>query len=144
MMKEQKKGIPSGVTAFAVIIGAYVLMRFVARPPLPATLTNFFMIFVLAGVAIQITIDNRKLSEFLDFISLRSRQPLIWDVFRKAILVLIPLFVAYNVYSSEKAPSPPPGEHFQPHHPPPQWGVDYKVPAWAANPEKWEGAALEE
>ena len=143
-MKEHKKGIPSGVTALAVIIGAYVLMRFVARPPLPATLTNFFMIFILAGVAIQITLDDNKIAEFLDFISLRSRQPLIWHLFRKVVLALIPLFVAYNVYSSQKVAYAPPGELFQPHVTPPQWVVDYKVPEWAANPEKGEGTVIEE
>ena len=143
-MNEYKQGIPSGVIALLTIIGSYVLMRYVAQPPLPVNLTNFFMMFVLAGVLIYITLEDSRINEFLDFISLRSRLPLIWDVFRKGILVLIPVFIAYNVYSKEKVTYAPPGELFQPHVTPPQWVVDQKVPDWAAHPEKWDPKYIEE
>ncbi|RJQ50408.1 MAG: hypothetical protein C4526_12135 [Nitrospiraceae bacterium] len=138
MMDDNNKGIPSGIIALVTIIGSYVLMRFVAQPPLPSTLTNFFMMFILAGVVIYITLEDSRIEEFLDFISFRSKLPLVWDIFRKAIFAAIPFFVAYNVYSTEKITYSPPGELFQPHVTPPQWVVDYKVPEWAANPEKWE------
>lgn len=143
-MNEGKKNIPSGVVALAILIGSYVLMRFVAQPPLPANLTNFFMIFIIAGVVIYITLADERIREFLDFISLSSKQPLVWDLFRKAVLILIPVFVAYNVYSQERITYAPPGELFQPHVTPPQWVVDLKVPEWADHPEKWSQKDLEE
>jgi mono/diheme cytochrome c family protein len=143
-MNEGRKGMPSGVTALLVIIGSYVLMRFVARPPLPSNLTNFFMMFVLAGVLIHITLDDRRIEEFLDFISLRSKEPPVWDLFRKAVLVLLPFLVAYNVYSVEKVSYAPPGELFQPHVTPPQWVVDLKIPEWAEHPENWAAQHIEQ
>jgi mono/diheme cytochrome c family protein len=143
-MSENRKGIPSGVIALMTLIGSYVLMRYVAQPPLPSNLTNFFMMFVFAGVLIYITLEDRRIEEFLDFISLRAGVPVVWDVFRKAVLVIIPLFVAYNVYSKEKVTYAPPGELFQPHVTPPQWVVDLKVPDWAAYPEKWDAGRIEE
>lgn len=143
-MSENRKGIPSGVTALITIIGSYVLMRYIMRPPLPSNLTNFFMLFVLAGVLIHITLDDRRIDEFIGFISLTSKQPLVWDILRKAVLVVIPLFVAYNVYSKEKVTYSPPGELFSPHVTPPQWVVDFKVPEWASNAGKWDPKHLEE
>lgn len=143
-MSEGKKGIPSGVVALAILIGSYILMRFVIQPPLPSNLTNFFMIFIIAGVVIYITLEDERIREFLDFISLSSRQPLVWDLFRKAVLLLIPVFVAYNVYAKEKVTYAPPAELFQPHVTPPQWVVGLKVPEWAERPEKWGQKEIEE
>lgn len=143
-MSNGKKGIPSGIVALAVIIGAYILMRFIIQPPLPANLTNFFMMFVIAGVIIYITLEDERIKEFLDFISLRSKLPAIWDVFRKAVLVIIPIFVAYNVYSKEKVTYAPPAELFQPHVTPPEWVVSLKVPDWAENPDRWDPKLIEE
>jgi mono/diheme cytochrome c family protein len=143
-MAEERKGIPSGIIALAVIIGSYILMRFVVRPPFPANLTNFYMIFILAGVVIYITLDDGRIHEFLDFISLRSRVDTVWDVARKAVLVLIPLLVAYNVYSSQRVTYSPPSELFSPHVTPPQWVVDLEVPEWAAVYENWSEEDIEE
>lgn len=143
-MSEGRKNIPSGVIALITIIGSYVLMRYIVQPPLPSNLTNFFMMFVLAGVVIYITLTDERIEEFLDFISIRSKLPLVWDVFRKAVLVIIPLFVAYNVYSTEKVTYAPPGELFQPHVTPPQWVVDLKVPDYASDPSKWDQRHIEE
>lgn len=132
------------MVALIIILGAYILMRYIVQPPLPANLTNFYMMFVLAGVVIYITLEERRIAEFLDFISLRSKVPLIWDVLRKAIIIIIPFFVAYNVYAREKNAYAPPAELFQPHVTPPQWTVDYKVPDWAADPDRWDLKHLEE
>jgi mono/diheme cytochrome c family protein len=144
MMGKSGKTVPSAVVAVAVIIGSYILMRYVAQPPLPSNLTNFFMMFVLAGVVIHITLDDGRIEEFVDFISFTSEQPLQWQIFRIAILVLFPVFVAYNVYSQERVTYSPPGELFQPHVTPPQWTVDYKVPVWAENPAAWDPKNIEE
>ncbi|GAB4537707.1 MAG: hypothetical protein Fur0020_06430 [Thermodesulfovibrionia bacterium] len=143
-MSNERKGIPSGIVALVIIIGAYILMRFVIRPPLPSNLTNFFMMFVIAGVIIYITLEDDRIEEFLDFISLRSKLPILWDIFRKAVLVIIPIFVAYNVYSKEKITYSPPAELFQPHVTPPEWVVTLKVPDWAVNPDKWRPEDIEE
>lgn len=143
-MDQHKKGIPSGIIAIVIIIGSYVLMRFIAQPPLPSTLTNFFMMFIIAGVVIYITLDDDRIEEFLGFISFTSAQPFIWDISRKAVLVLIPLLIAYNVYSKEKVTYAPPGELFQPHVTPPQWVVDQKIPEWAENPDTWDLKHIEE
>ncbi len=143
-MSEGRKHIPSGVIALITIIGSYVLMRYIVQPPLPSNLTNFFMMFVFAGVVIYITLTDERIEEFLDFISVRSKLPLVWDVFRKAVLVIIPLSVAYNVYSKEKVTYAPPGELFQPHVTPPQWVVDLKVPDYAADPSRWDQRHIEE
>jgi mono/diheme cytochrome c family protein len=130
--------VPSAIISLAIIILSYVLMRHIIQPPFPIALTNFYMIFVLAGVFIYITLDDGRIGEFLDFISLRSKENVIYDLIRKALLVFIPLFVAYHVYSTEKASYSPPAELFQPHVTPPQWVVDMKIPSWAADYEKWE------
>lgn len=143
-MSEKNKGIPSGIIALIIIVGSYVLMRFVARPPLPSNLTNFFMLFVLAGVVIYITLEDRRIEEFLDFISLRSKLPFVWSAVRIAVLVMIPFFAAFTVYSKEKAFYSPPGELFQPHVTPPQWVVDLKIPDWAVNPDTWRKEPIEE
>ncbi len=143
-MSDHNKGIPSAVLAVLIVIGSYVLMRFVAEPPLPSTLTNFFMMFVIAGVIIHITLEDQRIEEFLDFISFRSSLPIIWSTLRVAVLVLLPVFIAYNVYSKEKVTYSPPGELFQPHVTPPQWVVDLKVPEWAAAPDKWDAKLIEE
>ncbi len=143
-MSNGKKKIPSGIVALLVIIGAYVLMRFIIQPPLPANLTNFFMMFVIAGVIIYITLEDERIEEFLDFISFRSKLPPLWDVLRKAVLVLIPLFVAYNVYSKERITYAPPAELFQPHVTPPEWVVTLNVPEWARDPDKWDPKLIEE
>lgn len=138
------KKIPSGIVALAVIIVAYILMRFVIQPPLPANLTNFFMMFVIAGVIVYITLEDERIEEFLDFISLRSKLPILWDIFRKAVLVIIPIFVAFNVYSKEKVTYSPPAELFQPHVTPPEWVVNLKIPEWAENPDKWRQEDIDE
>src|SRR3989304_8962031 len=132
-MGKNKKSLPSGIVALAIIIGSYVLMRYIARPPLPSNLVNFFMIFVVAGVVIYITLDDERIDEFLDFISLRSKEPIVYDLVRKGVLVLIPFFVAYAVYTNERIHYSPPAELFQPHVTPPQWVVTFKVPDWAAD-----------
>lgn len=144
MGDERRQKIPSGVIALAIVIGSYIFMRYIVRPPFPATLTNFFMIFIVAGVVIYITLEDRRIEEFLDFISLSSKIPVLWDLTRKVILILLPLFVAYTVYSSEKVTYAPPGELFQPHVTPPQWVVTLKVPEWVAEVEKWDQGHIEE
>jgi mono/diheme cytochrome c family protein len=143
-MKGGKKRVPSAIVALAVLVGSYGVMRFVMKPPLPSNLTNFFMMFILAGVVIYLTLEDRRIEEFLSFISLQSKEPLIWDISRKAVLILIPLFFAYQVYSAKKITYAPPGELFQPHVTPPQWVVDVKVPEWAAVPQKWDRRTIEE
>ena len=135
-MGKNKKGLPSGIVALVIIIGSYVLMRHVAKPPLPSNLVSFFMIFVVAGVVIYITLDDKRIEEFLNFISLRSKEPIVYDLIRKGILVLIPFFIAYTVYSNEKIRYFPPAELFQPHVTPPQWVVTFKIPDWVAAPDR--------
>ncbi|MGD2079889.1 MAG: c-type cytochrome [Nitrospirota bacterium] len=144
MEGNDKKGIPSGIIALATIIGAYIAMRYVVQPPFPANLTNFYMLFIIAGVVIYITLSDERIEEFLDFISLRSKLPAVWDLSRKAILALIPLFVAFNVYSAQKVTYAPPAELFQPHVTPPKWTVDLEIPEWAAHFEKWSEEHIEE
>ncbi|HLC17122.1 MAG TPA: cytochrome c [Thermodesulfovibrionia bacterium] len=143
-MENEKKGLPSGVVALFILVGAYVFMRFIIRPPFPSNLTNFYMLFILAGVIIYITLEDKRIQEFLDFISLKSKEPSHWDITRKAVLVLIPFLAAYNVYSSEKITYAPSAELFAPHVTPPKWVVDLKVPEWAADVNKWDTKHIDE
>ena len=143
-MKNEKKGLPSGVVALLILIGAYVFMRFIIQPPFPANLTNFFMLFVLAGVVIYITLEDERIDEFLGFISLRSKEQPVWDITRKVVIILIPLLIAINVYYNEKISYAPSAELFSPHVTPPQWVVDLKVPEWAAEVSTWEQKYIEE
>lgn len=65
--------IPSWAIALVILIGAYILLRFVAG--LPTTLVNFYMLFMLAGAIIHITLDDRRIEEMkqvLDFISFQK------------------------------------------------------------------------
>ncbi len=136
-MQKRRGRIPSAVISIAIVVFSYIFMRYIIQPPFPPALVNFYMLFVLAGVLIYITLDDRRLEEFLDFISLRSKENLFYDLLRKALLVAIPLLVAYNVYSREKVSYSPPAELFQPHVTPPQWVVDMEVPEWAADFDNW-------
>ncbi|MBT9167181.1 MAG: hypothetical protein DDT19_00505 [Syntrophomonadaceae bacterium] len=68
-MSNNKK-IPSWVIALVILIGAYMLLRFVAKLPMP--LVNFYMLFFLAGTIVHITLDDRRIEELkgiLDFIA---------------------------------------------------------------------------
>ena len=137
-MDNEKKGLPSGIVALFILVGSYIIMRFIIRPPFPSNLANFFMLFILAGVVIYITLEDKRIEEFLDFISLKSKEPVHWDIIRKAVLVLFPLLVAFNVYSSEKISYAPTAELFSPHVTPPQWVVSLKVPDWAEDVNRWD------
>jgi mono/diheme cytochrome c family protein len=140
-MKNKKKGLPSGVLALIILIGAYLFMRLIMG--LPSNLTNFYMLFFIAGVIIYITLEDDRINEFLNFISLRSQEPPAWDYVRKGILIVIPFLVAFNVYSSQKVTYAPIAELFSPHVTPPQWVVDLKVPEWAAKAENWDTKRIE-
>lgn len=143
-MNKDRKGIPSAVIALLIIIGSYVLMRFIISPPFPAALTNFFMLFIIAGVIIYITLEDKRIEEFLNFISFKDKVNPIFGAIRLLALALIPVLVAYNVYSAVRIAYVPPGELFQPHVTPPEWVVGFKVPDWAAVPAKWDQKQIAE
>jgi len=136
--------MPSAIVALLILIGSYGVMRWIVRPPFPPTLTNFFMIFVLAGVLIYITLEDRRIEEFLDFLSFESETKRVYRIMRIGALVLIPVLAAYQVHSAVKVTYSPPGELFQPHVTPPEWVVGLKVPDWAADPAKWDRRLIEE
>ncbi|KJR40028.1 Cytochrome c [Candidatus Magnetoovum chiemensis] len=141
---EQKKKMPFAVVMVAVIAGSYVFMRFIIQPPFPATLTNFYMLFVIAGTLLHMTLSDKRINEVLDFFSFKTKEDLVWDIVRKAVVVIIPLIAASNVYSSQKVSYAPPAELFSPHVTPPQWVVSLKVPEWAEDTAKWAQKDLEE
>lgn len=143
-MNEKRRGMPSGILALIILIGSYIFMRYVISPPLPSALTNFFMLFVLAGVLIHITLEDDRIEEFLDFISFRSRLHPVYHAIRIVVFFMIPFFVTYQVYSAVRISYTPPGELFQPHVTPPEWVVGFKVPEWAADPKRWDKGLIAE
>ena len=143
-MVEQRNKIPSAVVALIIIIGSYVLMRFVISPPFPSALTNFFMLFIIAGVVIYITLEDSRINEFLDYISFSVKVNPIYGIIRIIAIAIIPLFAAYNVYSAVRISYTPPGTLFQPHPTPPGWVVGLNVPKWAADPAIWDKNLIEE
>jgi len=141
-MDGKREGMPSAVLALMIIVGSYLAMRYLLR--FPSALTNFFMIFVGGGVLIHITLEDRRIEEFLRFISFRSRVHVAYAVIRIGALALIPVLVSYHVYSDVRVAYVPPGELFQPHVTPPEWVVGLKVPDWAADPQKWDQRLVQE
>ncbi|MCI4625891.1 MAG: cytochrome c [Candidatus Magnetoovum sp. WYHC-5] len=138
------KSIPFAVIAVGIIVFAYIFMRYIVQPPFPATLTNFFMMFILAGVLLHITLDEKKIEDIMLFFSFTKKEPMPWDIVRYSVVVIVPLLIASNVYSAYKVTYAPPAELFSPHVTPPEWVVNMKVPEYAVDPNKWESKYIEE
>lgn len=140
-MSADKRTIPAWLIALVIIIGAYIVMRYVAGLPTP--LVNFYMMFIIAGAIIHITLDEKgieELKELLDFI-LSDQRNAVW---RLVFLLILPVFIAFGVYGKVKTSYNPPPLLFTPHPTPPQWVVDLNVPEWAADHNRWDQTNIEE
>jgi cytochrome c553 len=138
--------IPSWSIALVILIGAYIFLRFIAGLPIP--LVNFFMLFILAGTIIHITLDDKRIEELkgiLDFLAgTKAKANPVTAIVRGVVLLIVPFIAAYIVYDRVKISYKPPAEIFTPHPTPPGWVVGFKVSEWAADPDKWDIKFIEE
>lgn len=140
-MGDDRKVIPSWLIALIIIIGLYIIMRYVVGLPTP--LVNFYMIFIIAGAVIHITLNDRGIEEIknaLNLIATGKMNPAI----RLAVLLILPVFIAYGVYAKVRTSYEPPPRLFTPHPTPPQWVVDFEIPEWVADFNRWDQAHINE
>jgi hypothetical protein len=132
--------LPTG--AFLVLAAAYVGLKLV-RPVIPGSVILLYMGFVLAGVAIHVTLTDDRIRRFRNFFVPAAGEGRGLTLQRYGILLVIPLVLAWGAYDATRPNYAPPVEIFQRH---PTAGDEVlsriKVPDWAASPARWSAETI--
>ena len=111
------------VKVFAVVIGIYVVIRFVIKPPLPFSLVLMYMMLTVIGALVYVSIYDDVWLDFsqpiAEFFRGTARRGAAWTFARQVVLVLLPLLVGYGVYQKVTPSLNPPAEERVVHPAPP-------------------------
>jgi hypothetical protein len=136
--------VPLPVGVFLVLAGMFVLLKLV-RPVFPGSIVLLYMGFVIAGVIIHVTLDDGRMQRFRDFFVGAADDTPTLRAQRWILLLVLPLVLGWGVYGAMRPSYSPPVEIFQRH---PTAGEEtlsrIEVPEWAAEPDSWTPAAIEE
>ncbi len=136
--------VPLPVGIFLVLAGMFILLKLV-RPVFPSSIVLLYMGFVIAGVVIHVTLDDGRMQRFRDFFVGTANDSSTLRVQRWLLLLVIPLVLGWGVYGAMRPSYSAPVEIFQRH---PTAGEEIlsriEVPEWAAEPDGWSPAAIEE
>jgi mono/diheme cytochrome c family protein len=104
--------------AVILVTVCYVGLTYGIRPPLPASIIYLYMGLIIIGILSQIGIEDEKLKEFT-----RPIRELLVDEdkarHRIVVFTLLPLIVAFGVFSHTSVSSEPPAELRTVHPAPP-------------------------
>ncbi|MBI3609700.1 MAG: c-type cytochrome [Nitrospirae bacterium] len=118
-----KRRIPILAKVVGVVIGIYILIRFVIQPPLPFSLVFMYMSLTVVGVLVYVSIYDDVWNEFTlpieEFFRGRSDRGAVWQGVRLIVLAMIPLFIGWGVYNKVKPSYNPPAEQRVVHPAPP-------------------------
>ena len=142
-MKPGAFRLPLPTRMFLVLAGIFLLLKLL-RPVIPGSVIVLYMGFVLAGIAIHVTLRDERIREFADFFVVESAgEPAAIRFQRWGLLAVLPLLIGWSVYDALRPTYAPPVEIFQRH---PTVGEEVlgsiKVPDWVAEPAKWSPEAV--
>ncbi len=137
--------LPLPTAVFLLVAGVFLLLKLI-QPVIPNSVILLYMGFVIAGVVIHITLDDKRMRRFADFFLIeRKDEPQAIRLQRWGLLMVIPLVLGWWVYNATWPSYAPPVEIFQRH---PTVGEEIlgriQVPEWAADPAKWRPEAIAE
>ena len=104
--------------AIILVAVCYIGLAYGIRPPLPGSILYLYMALIIIGILSQIGVEDEKLREFArPIVELLADK----DKARRRLVVftLLPLTVAFFVYSSTSVSSNPPAELRTVHPAPP-------------------------
>ena len=142
-MKPGAFRLPLPTRTFLVLAGIFLFLKLL-RPVIPGSVIVLYMGFVLAGIAIHVTLRDERIREFADFFVVESAgEPAAIRFQRWGLLAVLPLLIGWSVYDALRPTYAPPVEIFQRH---PTVGEEVlgsiKVPDWVAEPAKWSPEAV--
>lgn len=109
----------SSLTKSAILVGLfYILFSIIITPPLPRSLVYLYMILVIIGILVQISIEDERLKGFVRPVE----EVLIREDKKRSRMVLFsvfPLIVAFIVFSRLTVSTAPPAELRTVHPAPP-------------------------
>ncbi|MBI3995118.1 MAG: hypothetical protein HY349_03970, partial [Nitrospirae bacterium] len=115
--------IPVLAKVLGVVIGIYVLVRFVIHPPLPFSLILMYMSLTVVGVLVYVSIYDDVWHDFTTpiegFFRGDAGRSALWNGLRWVVLVLLPLGVGWGVYNKVMPSYNPPAEQRVVHPAPP-------------------------
>jgi mono/diheme cytochrome c family protein len=115
--------IPILLKVLAVVVGVYVVIRFVIHPPLPFSLVLMYMTLTVIGALVYVSIYDDTWRDFsmpiIDFFRGSDTAGALWKAARSVVLVFIPLLVGYGVYQKVMPSLDPPAEQRVVHPAPP-------------------------
>ena len=118
-----KRRIPILAKVVGVVIGIYILVRFVIQPPLPFSLILMYMSLTVVGVLVYVSIYDDVWHDFTApieaFFRGEAGHGAAWKGFRTVVLVLLPVGVGWGVYNKVKPSYNPPAEQRVVHPAPP-------------------------
>ncbi len=127
-MKIKKPSLLVNMVVLLVI--SYLLLAYAIRPSLPSSIIVLYMLFLLVGIFLHVTMDEKRLQEFIkslaDFLAGEGHpvKRALWI----GVLVLIPLSLGWAVYQKTSPAATPPAALRTVHPTPPQWIVGMENP----------------
>ena len=135
--------IPLFLRTVIVLVAFYLFLKVGIRPPLPGSVVLLYMAFALLGVIIYITLEDERIGQFLAFFVPRKGEGRALVYSRWVSLAMLPLLVAYSIWSSLTPRYTPPAEIYQAHPTPPEGALNVEVPSWAADPARWQAEDIQ-
>lgn len=106
-----------------VVIGIYILIRYIIHPPLPASLILMYMALTVIGVMVYVSIYDDVWEGFTapisEFFRGRTDKGTVWQSGRLIVLAMIPLIGGFGVYKGVMPGLNPPAEQRVVHPAPP-------------------------
>ena len=133
------KKLPVLAKITVIVLGIYILVKFVIQPPLPSSLISTYMALTVGAIWMYLSLYDEKMAEFIAPIKAFFRG---WSnensgitALRAVILIAIPLYIGATVYAKLSPGSEPPGGHRVIHPAPPAEfvGLSNPIPRTPAN-----------
>lgn len=135
--------LPLPTITFLILAFFYLGLKLI-RPVIPGSVILLYMTFVLVGIIIHITLDDKRMQSFVDFFVPREGEPKALQLQRWALLLALPLVLGWWTYSATRPSYGAPVEIFQRHPTPPETVAEIEVPTWVANPANWKAEDIQQ
>lgn len=134
--------LPLPTIAFLILALSYLALKLV-RPVIPGSVILLYMAFILVGIVIHITLDDRRMRSFIGFFVPQEAEPRAMRLQRWMLLAVLPLALGWWTYAASRPSYAPPVEIFQRHPSPPETVATIDLPAWAAQPAQWKAEDIQ-
>ncbi len=90
--------VPRLLQAVSIMVGAFLILKFAVQPPIPVSVLRLYMFFIVVGVLLYFTYDERSAKELAAPLVAFARGPQ-WRTLRGVSLIVIPALGGYLTYS---------------------------------------------